>query len=107
MVDHWVSREVGQLASTSIAADIGVLPYSFANPDAINIQGVDGTLGMQGYLGTNQASRVEWSGTWGANANVLQILTNDVNGVSLEGSAYAWSFAQQLGAPSQPSVRTG
>ena len=79
----------------------------FDNPDAINIQGVDGTLGMQGYLGTNEASRIEFQGTWGANAGVLQCLTNDVNGVSLEGSPYAFSFAQQLAAPTQPSVRTG
>ncbi len=89
------------------AADTGVLPVMFDNPDAINIQGVDGTLGMQGYLGTNEASRIEFSGTWGANANNVQALTNDVNGVSLEGSPYAWSYAQQINAPAQPSVRTG
>lgn len=107
ILEEWFRREVGQAAATNVTADTGVLPIPFANPDAINIQGVDGTLGMQGFLGTNQASRIELSGTWGSNANVLQVLTNDVNGVSLEGSSYAWSFAQQLQAPSQPSVRTG
>ncbi len=107
ILEEWFRRDVGQAAATNVTADTGVLPIPFANPDAINIQGVDGTLGMQGFLGTNQASRIELAGTWGSNANVLQILTNDVNGVSLEGSSYAWSFAQQLSAPSQPSVRSG
>jgi hypothetical protein len=58
-----------------------------AHRTAINIAGVDGTLGAQGWLGNNQASRIEFAGTWGANANMLDVLTNDVNGVSLEGSA--------------------
>jgi hypothetical protein len=107
LLEEWFRRDVGQAGSTAVTADTGVLPIPFDNPDAINIQGVDGTLGMQGFLGTNQASRIELSGTWGGSANVLQILTNDVNGVSLEGSSYAWSFAQQLAAPAQPSVRTG
>lgn len=114
ILEEWFRRDGEQVASagaTSIPvagpSDTGVLPVMFSNPDAVNIQGVDGTLGMQGFLGTNQASRVEFAGTWGANITVLQALTNDVNGVSLEGSSYAWSFAQQLQAPSQPSVRTG
>ena len=62
---------------------------------------------MQGYLGTNEASRIEFAGTWGATAAQLQVLTNDINGVSLEGSPYAFSYAQQLTSPSLPSVRTG
>jgi hypothetical protein len=107
LLENWFRREVGQAGSTNVTADTGVLPVLFSNPDAINIQGVDGTLGMQAYLGTNQASRIEFAGTWGASASQLQVLTNDVNGVSLEGSSYAWSFAQQLQAPSLPSVRTG
>ncbi len=107
IVDEWYRREVGQAGSTNVALDTGVLPVPFENPDAINIQGVDGTLGMQGFLGTNEASRIEFAGTWGATAAVLQCLTNDVNGVSLEGSPYAFSYAQQLAAPTQPSVRTG
>jgi hypothetical protein len=107
IVDRWFRREVGQAGNTNHALDTGVLPVMFDNVDGINIQGVDGTLGMQGYLGTNEASRIEFSGTWGSNANVLQVLTNDINGVSLEGSPYAFSFAQQLAAPTQASVRTG
>lgn len=107
ILDNWQRREGGQAGSTNTTADTGVLPVTFANPDAINIQGVDGTLGMQGYLGTNEASRIEFQGTWGSSAATLQCLTNDVNGVSLEGSPYAWSYAQQLNAPAQPSVRTG
>lgn len=107
ILENWFRREVGQAGSTNVTADTGVLPITFHNPDAINIAGVDGTLGAQGWLGSNQASRIELSGTWGANANQLQMLTNDVNGVSLEGSSYAWSFAQQLQSPSQPSVRSG
>lgn len=106
-VENWFRREVGQAGNTNHALDTGVLPVMFDNPDGINIQGVDGTLGMQGYLGTNEASRIEFAGTWGANAAALQCLTNDVNGVSLEGSPYAFSFAQQLASPTQPSVRTG
>ena len=107
VLNEWFAREVGQAGSTAVTADTGVLPVRFASIDGINIQGVDGTLGMQNFLGTNQASRIEFSGTWGSNANTLQVLTNDVNGVSLEGSSYAWSFAQQLSAPSLSSVRTG
>ena len=107
VLDNWFRREVGQAGNTNHALDTGVLPVMFDNVDGINIQGADGTLGMQGYLGTNEASRIEFQGTWGANAGVLQCLTNDVNGVSLEGSPYAFSFAQQLAAPTQPSVRTG
>lgn len=107
IVERWFRRETGQAGSTAVTADTGVVPIMFSNVDGINIEGVDGTLGMQGFLGTNQASRIEFSGTWGASITQLQALTNDVNGVSLEGSSYAWSFAQQLSAPSQPSVRTG
>lgn len=107
IVEKWYRREVGQAGSTLVAADTGVLPVLFDNPDGINIQGVDGTLGMQGYLGTNEASRIEFAGTWGASITTLQVLTNDINGVSLEGSPYAFSFAQQLASPTQPSVRTG
>lgn len=107
ILEQWFRREVGQAGSTNVSSDTGVLPVMFDNVDAINIQGADGTLGMQGYLGTNEASRIEFSGTWGSGASVLQVLTNDVNGVSLEGSPYAFSYAQQLSSPTQPSVRTG
>jgi hypothetical protein len=107
MYERWWRREVGQAGSTNVTADLGVLPDLYSNIDGINIQGVDGTLGMQGFLGTNQASRMELSGTWGASVSTLQCLTNDVNGVSLEGSMYAWSFGNQLMSPSPPSVRSG
>ncbi len=107
IVEEWARREVGQLASTNKTADTGVMPVMFAAPDGVNIAGVDGTLGGQGWLGNNQASRIEFSGTWGANANALDVLTNDVNGVSLEGSAYAFAYGQQLAAASMPSVRSG
>ena len=107
IVENWFRREVGQAGNTNHALDAGVLPVLFDNVDAINIQGVDGTLGTAGYLGTNEASRIEFAGTWGNTAVTLQTLTNDVNGVSLEGSPYAFSYAQQLASPSQPSVRTG
>ena len=107
ILELWFRREVVQAGSTNVSSDTGVLPILFDNTDGINITGVDGTLGTQGFLGTNEASRIEFAGTWGANANVLQVLTNDINGVSLEGSPYAFSFAQQLAAPTQPSVRTG
>ena len=93
--------------SVASILDTGVVPIIFGAIDGDNNAGADGTLGSQGWLGNNQASRVEVSGTWGANANTLDVLTNDVNAVSLEGSAYAYSFGTQLAAPSQPSVRTG
>lgn len=107
IVENWFRREVGQAGNTNHALDTGVLPVLFDAVNAINIQGVDGTLGMQGFLGSNEASRIEFSGTWGATAAQLQVLTNDVNGVSLEGSPYAFSYAQQLASPTMPSVRTG
>ena len=107
VLEEWFRREVGQAGSTNKSADTGVLPVMFAAPDGVNIAGVDGTLGAQGWLGNNQASRIEFSGTWGSNANVLDCLTNDVNGVSLEGSAYAFAFGNQIAAASMPSVRSG
>ncbi|HEY6014636.1 MAG TPA: hypothetical protein VIU37_11530 [Candidatus Limnocylindrales bacterium] len=107
ILENWFRRETGQAGSTNVTADTGVLPIIFGAVDAANIAGVDGTLGSQGWLGNNQASRIELSGTWGATASALDILTNDVNGVSLEGSAYAFAFGQQLAAASQPSVRSG
>lgn len=107
VLDNWFRRETGQAAATGVTADTGVLPVMFAAIDGANVQGVDGTLGSQGWLGNNQASRIEFSGTWGASAAALDVLTNDVNGVSLEGSAYAFAYGQQLAAASQPSVRSG
>jgi len=113
IVEAWNRRDVGQAggysttAAGAVALDTGVLPVPFASIDGINIAGVDGTLGSQGWLGNNQASRIEFSGTWGANANTLDVLTNDVNAVSLEGSAYAFAYGQQLQAASLPSVRSG
>lgn len=107
ILENWFRRETGQAGSTNVTADTGVLPIIFGAVDAANIAGVDGTLGSQGWLGNNQASRIELSGTWGATAATLDVLTNDVNGVSLEGSAYAFAFGQQLAAASQPSVRSG
>src|SRR5579875_387343 len=93
--------------SVASVLDTGVVPIIFGAIDGTNIAGVDGTLGSQGWLGNNQASRIEVSGTWGASAGTLDVLTNDVNGVSLQGSAYAFAFGQQLAAASQPSVRSG
>ena len=87
--------------------DVGVMPVMFASITGDNNAGSDGTLGSQGWLGNNQASRIEFSGTWGANASTLDVLTNDVNAVSLEGSAYAFAYGQQLQAASMPSVRSG
>ena len=114
ILENWFRRETGQTASASATArpvfapvDTGVLPVIFSAIDGANIQGVDGTLGAQGYLGNNQASRIEFAGTWGSSAVTLDVLTNDVNGVSLEGSSYAFAFGQQLAAASQPSVRSG
>ena len=95
----------GTTASTIL--DTGVMPVIFGCISADNNSGSDGTLGSQGWLGNNQASRIEFSGTWGSNANTLDVLTNDVNGVSLEGSSYAYSFGNQLAAASLPSVRSG
>ena len=87
--------------------DVGVVPVMFASITGDNNAGSDGTLGSQGWLGNNQASRIEFSGSWGANASILDCLTNDVNAVSLEGSAYAFAYGQQLAAASMPSVRAG
>lgn len=107
ILERWFRREVGQAGSTAVTADTGVLPVLWDNVQNINIQGVDGTLDIAGYMGTNQASRIEFSGTWGGSITALQALTNDVRGVSLVGTPYAWAFGQQLQAASQPSVRTG
>lgn len=91
----------------SAVLDTGVVPVIFGAITGDNVAGSDGTLGSQGWLGNNQASRIEFSGTWGSTANTLDVLTNDVNAVSLEGSSYAYSFGNQLAAASLPSVRSG
>lgn len=110
LVENFWRRE-GSVAAPAGAVgsvqDTGVVPIIFGAIDGENIAGVDGTLGSQGWLGNNQASRIEVSGTWGASANILDVLTNDVNAVSLEGSAYAFAYGQQLAAASMPSVRSG
>jgi hypothetical protein len=118
MLDYWARRDVGQSTAQTTAGvqgltiygtDAGVLPVTppATGGGGINIEGVDGTLGSQGWLGNNQSSRIEFSGTWGSNANILDVLTNDVNAVSLEGSAYSFAYGQQIAAASMPSVRSG
>ena len=93
--------------SVGTVQDTGVVPVIFGSITGDNNAGSDGTLGSQGWLGNNQASRIEMSGSWGSNASILDVLTNDVNAVTLEGSAYAFAFGQQLQAASLPSVRSG
>jgi hypothetical protein len=109
--EMWARREGGQLEGTlganNATFDTGVVPVMFSNYDGYNVQGGDGTIGIAAYLGSNQASRIEFAGTWGSQINSLQCLTNDVRGVSLVGTPYAWAFGQTIQAPSQPSVRTG
>jgi hypothetical protein len=110
IVENFWRREGSVAApagSVGSVLDTGVVPVIFGAIDGENIAGSDGTLGSQGWLGNNQASRIEFSGTWGSNANVLDVLTNDVNAVSLEGSAYAFAYGNQLTAASMPSVRSG
>ena len=107
--NFWRREGSGATPGGSIGTvlDTGVLPVMFGCITGDNNSGSDGTLGSQGWLGNNQASRIEFSGSWGANASILDCLTNDVNAVSLEGSAYAFAYGQQLAAASMPSVRSG
>lgn len=107
LVERFYKQAGGQAAATNTTQDTGVIALPYSNPSGLDVQGVSpDSFGWNRFVGTVQSSRIEWSGTWGANAASVDILTNDVNFVDLTGSPYTFGFAQQLQAPAQPQIRT-
>lgn len=107
LVERFYRQAGGQTGATNQAQDTGVIAFPYSNPSGVDTQGVaPDSFGWNRFVGTVQSSRIEWSGTWGANAASVDILTNDVNFVDLTGSPYSFGFAQQLQAPAQPQIRT-
>jgi hypothetical protein len=107
LVERFYRQAGGQAGSTNVTQDTGVICFPYSNPSGVDTQGVaPDSFGWNRFVGTVQSSRIEWSGTWGANAASVDILTNDVNFVDLTGSPYSFGFAQQLQAPAQPQMRT-
>jgi hypothetical protein len=106
-VERFYSENPGQAGSTQVAQDLGVIALSYHDPGALDIQSnANDKLGWQHFIGTVQSSRIEWSGTFGANITALDVLTNDVNFVDLTGSPYSFGFGDQLQAPAQPANRS-
>jgi hypothetical protein len=107
LVERFYRQAGGQASSTNVTQDTGVISFPYADPSGVDAQGVSpDSFGWNRFVGTVQSSRIEWSGTWGANAGFVDILTNDVNFVDLTGSPYSFGFSQQLQAPAQPQIRT-
>lgn len=107
LVERFYKQAGGQAAATNTTQDTGVLAVPYSNPSGADVQGLSpDSFGWNRFVGTVQSSRIEWSGTWGANAASVDILTNDVNFVDLTGSPYSFGFSQQLQAPAQPQMRT-
>ena len=82
------------------------MTFKMSDLCGIDAQGAATGFGMDAFWGTVQSSTLEIDGSWGANANQLQILTNDVQFVNLAGNPYAFAYSGYLQAPAQPSART-
>lgn len=105
IVDDYYRAGGGVAAATPVTADVGVLPMKMADLSGIDAQGVAEGFGMNAFWGTVQSSTLEYDGTWGATAAVLEMLTNDVQFVNLAGNPYAFAYAGYLQAPAQPNAR--
>lgn len=106
MVDDAYNTLGGVAGSTPVTPPTGVIDYKMSDLVGIDTQGAATGFGMDAFWGTVQSSTLEIDGTWGANANVLTVLTNDVQFVNLAGNPYAFAYSGYLQAPAQPSART-
>lgn len=106
IVDDEYNTQGGEAAATPNTPLTGVMTFKMSDLTGIDSQGAATGFGMDAFWGTVQSSTLEIDGTWGSNANQLQILTNDVQFVNLAGNPYAFAYSGYLQAPAQPSART-
>lgn len=106
IVDDEYETQGGEAAATPNTPMVGVMTFKMSDLPGIDTQGAATGYGMDAFWGTVQSSTLEIDGTWGANANQLQVLTNDVQFVNLAGNPYAFAYSGYLQAPAQPSART-
>jgi hypothetical protein len=106
IVDDEYNTMGGEAASTPTTPLTGVMTFKMSDLSGIDAQGASGGFGMDAFWGTVQSSTLEIDGTWGANAVLLSILTNDVQFVNLAGNPYAFAYGGYLQAPAQPGSRT-
>jgi len=106
MIDDEYHTMGGEAAATPVTAPTGVIALKMSDLTGIDAQGSATGFGMDAFWGTVQSSTLEIDGTWGANANQLTVLTNDVQFVNLAGNPYAFAYSGYLQAPAQPSART-
>lgn len=106
IVDDEYRTRGGDAAATPVTPFVGVMTLQMSDLAGIDAQGAATGFGMDAFWGTVQSSTLEIDGTWGANANALQVLTNDVQFVNLAGNPYAFAYSGYLQAPAQPSART-
>jgi hypothetical protein len=103
--EEWEAR-LGAGAPTPQTQLTGVLalPKNTAL-SGIDVQGSQENYGLGAFWGTVQSSTLEFAGTWGGTVATLEVLTNDVQFVSLEGNPWALGAGSYLQAPAQPSAR--
>lgn len=96
----------GAASPTPQTADVGVLVFKMADHCGIDVEGVSEHFGLDEFWGTVQSSVLGMMGTWGGSGTRLEVLTNDVQVVSLAGNPYAFAYGPYLQAPAQPATRT-
>lgn len=105
VVDDEYHTRGGAAAATPVTAQGGVMTLQMSDVAGIDAQGVAENFGMNAFWGTVQSSTLEIGGTWGAAAATLEVLTNDVQFVDLQGNPYAFAYGGYLQAPAQPGAR--
>lgn len=95
----WVDDEYmirgGAAQTTPQTPDVGVIWLKNGDPGGLDISalGLDG-LGMVKQWGTTTTSTITVGGAWGATANLVKILTNDVQYVIPKANPYALAAGQ-------------
>jgi len=105
VVDDEYQTRGGLSGGTTKAPRTGVLGIQMSDMAGVDTQGVAEMLGMGSYWGTVQSSTLEFAGTWGATATILEVVTNDVQFVDLAGNPYAFAYGGYLQAPAQVGAR--
>lgn len=105
VVDDEYQTRGGTASSTPFTPRTGVMAFQMSDMAGVDAEGVAALLGMGAFWGTVQSSTLQFSGTWGADAAVLEVVTNDVQFVDLAGNPYAFAYGGYLQAPAQPGAR--
>jgi hypothetical protein len=105
IVDDEYRVRGGEAAATPVTPQAGVMAIKMSDIAGIDVQGAGENFGMGSFWGTVQSSTLDISGTWGAAAATLEVLTNDVQFVDLAGNPYAFAYGGYLQAPAQAGAR--